>query len=590
MRFSQITRSLLVSATFLLFSQSLLAESQAYLHALATGKNNKQLIVRLPMDKPEDGSLPLVGRKGLSDLDHFGSNPAESLAGSHGYAWELAGEYEETCPVEYNFQLTQKPRVHEKTKMPLSVAESNSNLPKSQNLIVLDDGSLLFTCHRSRIILKHPNRHGAKKAYRYPELNLDITDFLTEGFDEKQEYNHEHGISLAYNKVNDIVYAGIEDRVFGLDLEALAKHPSFARIDSNVKEQTEDYLDAKYNYEQANLRTGKTLPYDARDFFIPLTSIINKSYSIIALSVVYRGENETPYLFASVATPDYVEAPTPLEMFMLGTDGRSIFLANEPSFNTGLQYGRFGYKNGEPDPGGKGIKGDLTFIAAETDVHYEPVLGMHTHHNNPVFVYHPYYTSEPLELMTNRLKEQGRLDMYTMTPDIVNHFVRSGGTRLVNPKGNAALFHIFRTYNYPIKRNEFAPNMHSMYERVSSREVRGKGAKEWLNNDYFSIFRNVFYSYPYKSDISLKVVAHILPKAGDQHSAGWEKLFDDQWTEVASLPDMLIRKTEDGAQAKESDQPDQALKKVAEKFHKNPYADYWPGGLYWAAFYLDELR
>ena len=588
MRFLPIKTSLFTSALSVLFCQSLLAEHQAYLHALATG-DNRQLVVRLPMDKAEDGSLPLVGRKGLSDLDNYAHNPAENHTPSHDFAWELVGEYNEICPTEYAFKVKASLKEYGKTKRPVSVLESNSQLPKSQNLIVLDDGSLLFTCHRSRIILMHPNRHGARKAYKYPELNLDITDFLSSGFDKKQENNHEHGISLAYNKVDDVVYAGIEDRIFALDLVALGEHPSFAKITSSAKEQTEEYLNQKHNYEQANSSTNKMLPYDARDFFFPLTTTINQGASIIAMAVVYRGENEIPFLYASVATPDYIEAPTPLEMFWLGADGRSIFHADGTSSNTGLQYGRFGYKNGEPEPG-KGIKGDLTFIAAETDINYEPVLGMHTRHNNPVFIYSPYFNSEPLELMTERLKEQGRLDMYTMTPDIVNYLVRAGATRLSNPKGNAALFHIFRIHNHPIQRSEFAPNMHSMYERVSSREVRGKGPKEWLNNDYFSIFRNVFYSYPYKSDISLKVAAHVLPKAGDQNAAGWEKLFDDQWVEVASLPDMLSRTTDDGAKAKQSAQPDEELRKVADQFRRTPYTDYWPGGLYWAGFYLDESR
>ncbi|MET4694960.1 hypothetical protein [Endozoicomonas lisbonensis] len=304
---------------------------------------------------------------------------------------------------------------------------------------------------------------------------------------------------------------------------------------------------------------------------------------------------------------------------------------------TGLQYGRFDYKDGEPEPG-KGVKGDLTFISAETDPHSTPVLGMHTHHNNPVFAYYPYYTSEPLEMMTERLTDQGRLDMFTMTPDIINYLVRGGGTRLTNPKGNAALFHIFRIHNHPIFRSDFAPNKHTMYERVNSRERLGKGAKEWLNNDFFSVFKNVFYSYPYKSDISLKVAAHILPKAGDQSSAGWEKLFDDQWVEVAELPDMLVRTTDDGSlgalvnqydalaakkklddkeQAKlnatilaiehspfrkgnmsdffegkrdEDWDPEKHFQQAEDNFQRFKYAPLWPGGLYWSAFYLDEPR
>lgn len=108
------------------------------------------------MDKPENGSLPLVGRKRLSDPDRFGSETIQGYTGGNGFAWELVGEYEEVCPTVYDFKLEQNTKEHKKTKEDVDVLESTSKLPKSQNLIVLKDGSLLFTCSRSRIILKTP--------------------------------------------------------------------------------------------------------------------------------------------------------------------------------------------------------------------------------------------------------------------------------------------------------------------------------------------------------------------------------------------------------------------------------------------------
>ena len=129
------------------------------------------------MEKTEDPSSPLMGIKDISDLD-FPPALGPGHTGGNGYAWELVGEYEEECPVDYERKLVEGQEKHKATKEYVKTINSESKLPKSQNLIVLDDGSLLYTCGRSHLHLKHPNRHGhyQGKVYKYPELSLDITN------------------------------------------------------------------------------------------------------------------------------------------------------------------------------------------------------------------------------------------------------------------------------------------------------------------------------------------------------------------------------------------------------------------------------
>ena len=98
----------------------------AYFYAFAAGSENRQTVIRLPMQLDQHGKLN--GKKAANGL------------GQSGHDWEVVGRYQAECP--HN-----DPRDR-------SAAEGPS--AKKQNMLVLEDGTILFTCERSNIVVVHP--------------------------------------------------------------------------------------------------------------------------------------------------------------------------------------------------------------------------------------------------------------------------------------------------------------------------------------------------------------------------------------------------------------------------------------------------
>ncbi|MGI9275804.1 MAG: hypothetical protein ACR2PT_13295 [Endozoicomonas sp.] len=573
-----IFRCLLFSAASTLFFSGLVqAKADAYLHALATGMNNKQLIVRLPMEKQADGAM--VGLKGKSDLDFF---TRKQLAGrddalGNGYAWEIVGEYEEICPTHYKQTLSVEWKTPKGGSEEVGLLQSQATLPKQQSLIVLDDGSFLFTCDRSHIILKHPNMKVSdlKKAYQYPEMRLTLNGIQTPDFDDRNN-NKEFGISLALNKVNHLVYVGFEDRIFVLDLDALkTQHPAILAAMRGTPVESAPVLAAGAREKHY---APETPEYEDHGFFylfskLPVTSDFN-DYSIISLAVIYRGANETPFLFSSYGTPDKKEIEIPVQMHWLQAGGRSEVAAEEAPFVPGLQYARLSYtKDGMPDPDNNGVKGDVTYITGDSDTKATPVLAMHVHHNHPTFVYEPFMNSVPFMQELESLDTEG-MNLHTMNPEVLNSLMHSAARAEINPITNPKLYHLFRLHNMALDADKVVPNQHSYYDRIAPRSAANKPPKLAMNHDVFTVLQGVYYFLPHKDDITLSIMAHVLPPAEESSGYGWSNQPENRWQEVARLPDMMQRVETDNR----------------DLFWKNPYNSFWPGGIYWAAFYLDVAR
>lgn len=612
-----IFRNLALFATPLLFlcSHASAAKPDAYLHALATGADNHQLIVRLPMVKQDDGAL--VGVKGWSSLDTFVRDKNANLgySPSQGYAWEVVGEYHEKCPTNYHYKLVRETDRHKQTKKQVSFLNSRSTHPKQQSLVVLSDGSFLFSCDRSHIHLRHPNRFSGwrpdmsmapdNKIYDYPEISFDLKNLKTSRSVTFDYWNNnaEFGVSLAKNEVDNVVYASFEDQIYVFDLNAFkshfhsTRHPFFHHAILDTSFERTPSANVRYSETDNHQKIVKSVhPEKARVnghdwsayFYLFNEFPVNpdfKGYSIISLAVAYQENGGRPFLFSSYATYDAKEAKTPVQMHWLQVDGRSEVATEEAPFGPALQFSRLVYTNGKPDSDDKGLKADITFLAADTDPLAVPVLGMHVHHNHPALVYHPYLNSKPFMDIVSGLGPQSSNTMYQMNPEILNDAMHSASTTQVNPVVDPSQYHLFKITNTGVNNpgiqpaladyNErLQPNLHSYYDRIHSREAIGKPPKMPMNHDVFLIRQGVYYFMPGKDDVTLSVFAQVLPAPDDNVNYGWANEPPMAWQEVARLPDMLERL--------EPNDPEQ--------FRGNPNAAWWPGGFNWAAYSFDPVK
>ena len=584
----------------------------AYLHALATGADNHQLIVRLPMIKQADGAL--MGVKGRSHLDDYDRDPDADLTKlpSQGYTWEIVGEYREECPTEYQYKITRETDTHKKTKKKVSFPNSIATTPKQQSLVVLPDGSFIFSCDRSHIHLKHPNRlpgwrpgttpAPANKVFDYPEISFNLKNFHSLFFDFWNN-NNEYGISLARNEIDNVVYASFEDKIYVFDLQTLKTHfhrvsqpffhPEFQEVSFNRTPapgiKRSNVAGHQRIVDSVHPEASEPNEHDWSLYFYLFNEFpVNRDfrgYSIISLAVAYQENDGRPFLFSSYATPDSKEAKTPVQMHWLQVDGRSEVAAEELPSGPALQYARLVYKDGKPDPDNNGLKADITFITADTDPKTTPTLGLHVHHNHPAIVYQPFMNSEPLIQILEKLGPHNAQTMFSMNPEVLNEAMHSASETQVNPIANPVSFHLFKIGNTGVNNEKImptldnyderiAPSRHSYYDRMASRKAIGKPPKLVMNHDMFLIRQGVYYFMPSKDDVTLSIIAHVLPAAEDNVTYGWGHEPAMNWQEVARLPDMLERL--------EPCNP--------EKFMDNPDAKWWPGGLNWAAYSFDPVH
>jgi hypothetical protein len=186
---------------------SLSSVPDANMYALATGPNNKQLVIRLTMNvlKGSDTS----GQNGKLRGQAAPSGRTNPLGSA--YNWEIVGQFNEECP--YNDPGKVGTDQEDSSRL-------NETRPKLQSLLALEDGSLVYTCERSNVIIKHPNRGSTQSTHQIPEVNIALKSFLADEFDkgsekdnlkEKENYNNEYGISLVYNSSHNLIYVGFED-------------------------------------------------------------------------------------------------------------------------------------------------------------------------------------------------------------------------------------------------------------------------------------------------------------------------------------------------------------------------------------------
>ena len=551
-------RILLMAATALLTQAALAVNTNtspsAYLHAYASGDNNQQVVVRLPLQLNDKQQL--VGMKGASKIT------------DNGYAWELAGQYNEEC----DYRDT---KIHGGF---LDKLIETGEMPRQQSLVVLSDSSYLFSCERSNIVLKHPNRNSSFQptASSYTELNLDISEFLNSSFDGRllnnKGFNKDYGISLAYNKADEVVYVGIEDRVYVLDLIKWRETSKAGGKD----------IEPHFLYKATKNST----------FFYPLKSddgnpFVHKGFSIINLALVYQPDGRH-YLFASSATDDHKWGETPIKMALLNKyddkealkDGRSTSGWQQAPFNTAMQYASLGSHvdaKGNHIPEGKGLKADVTEIASDVD--YTPgqplplaVLTAHIHHNEVAAIFEPQYNSEAVKIKINNLQKENNLNQQTIHPDIYSEIMREELFKKQTNK-NAAMIRLanFRIENF----TDIKPNYHSGNERILDRIKKGKSPKLWLNNDVLAVYKQTLFSMPWKDDISLKVMAYPLENKG-----GWLEKPPARWYEAAELPDMAKQRT--------AIYDEKTNKPLMETFLKPEAPQWWPDGVYWSDIYVDH--
>ena len=535
----------------------------AYMHAFASGPENKQLVVRLPMHQQPSGKL--VGQ--MVDGEH------ESQLSGTPYAWEVIGEYRELCPTV------------EKGKL--------------QHLLILDDDSIVFTCERSKIFIKHPNRgymaefdptitdlttpRSTLVSYRYPEIALDVTPQLTATFDDNFDsgnYNRDYGIALSYNAKDQVIYVGLEDKVQVIDLKMLAE----AQDDETITA-------AQYFYP---------LQYENKPVVALDPETEAERAQIISLALIEH-PGMPPYLFTSSATQDKKDNRIPLSMFSLGYDGRSVLYQEEPQAAAALRLARLDY-NGK-QPVGKGLKADVTYIASDTAPNSVPVLTAHLHHNQIVSIAYPHVSSQAVTEMI-RSPLDNPFDDINFQPDDYNELLRGAKAHELNPMLlNPHLTGITRLSNYPVPTRHLTPNIYSYDERIANRIRNSKSPKIWLNNDMLSVYGGFVYSIPWKEDVTQTIMTYPL------RSAGWhtdKMLPEKNWSVSAELPDILYMQRSDKPLYTEevvnvtddNGQPEldaNGLPKTKVVYHlgdqdfnldKQNLPDWFTGATYWSAVYM----
>ncbi|WP_062260030.1 hypothetical protein [Endozoicomonas arenosclerae] len=535
-----------LSALLLYGGMSYSADPDAYMHALATGPANKQLVIRLPMHILKDSVFSEQNGK----LRGKATTADKPNALGSAYDWEVIGQFDEVCPYHDPGKVgTDKKGTKDK---------KDEKRPKLQSLLVLKDGSLVYTCERSNIIIKHPNQGSLQTSYQMPEVNIALKSLLTDGFDrgsekanpkEKENYNNEYGISLAYSPSHNLIYVGFEDQVYILDLEKM--QPTSTQ---------EDYF-YPLQLDKQNLK-------------------VEVGVSIITLALSHFA-GQPLYLFASSATKDEKFAPTPVKMIALSADGRSAERIEEAPFAKALQFASLNWE-ADGTPTGNGLKADITYLAAETLLDVNSTLVAHLHHNNIGVFHDPYTVSTNVQ---DWIKSQGeeKLSQLTFHPEKYNQLFEESSQDQLTPPILPLHSQIVRLYNFEEKPVNMKPNYYSLYDRVVQRVFeKQKDPKSWLNNDVMSVFNGYLYSIPWKDDVSLKIMAHPL-----RREKGWNNGNQPEvaWSEAAELPDMLIFqrsgkpvyvRNEDGTYTVNDRQYSK----------KGPFPQWWPGGSYWSAVYI----
>ncbi|MRI35491.1 hypothetical protein EOPP23_21255 [Endozoicomonas sp. OPT23] len=564
----------LTALSLIYISQFSAAETpDAYLHTLATGTENQQLVLRLPMSLNKEGRL----------IGHLNSNKSPALSSeweeNWKYGWEVVGRYNALCP-HYDYGNSGS----DKTGNPTDDIRA-----KSQSMVVLEDNSLVFTCERTNILILHPNQGVMSGSYQqqsesdsdflYPETNIDISSLLTSdkmfdaeyrnrypnlAFDQGYKgsnYNLEYGISLSYDQKNELVYVGFEDQVFYIDLAV------YRELNSQDRVKTERFLKPLIN-------THDNKPVK-----------VEESTSIIALSHI-RYRNYPTYLFTSSATPDHRDAPAPQSMINLSEDGRSAVFVEKSPWAEALQYARLEFENGRPvDDSGDGLKADITYIASDSAPNAEPVLTAHIHHNAPIAIFDPQLTTPGIVAQLNRHRATDTLGPQTSNPEIYNEITTGSARKLIEPfSSDFADARITRMFNYKIPREDIQPNYYSLDDRIIKRLNKKKPPKQWHNNDVFVVYGGFHYAMPWKDDVTFKLFSQPIIsengwKEGNQPKADWQ--------ESAELPDIYFNQHTYDAEGKviPTFSDDNQLSET--QYHKHLTPKLLPrGSTYWDAFYI----
>ncbi|MGI9279212.1 MAG: hypothetical protein ACR2PX_06230 [Endozoicomonas sp.] len=540
-----------LSALLLYGGMSYSAVPDAYMHALATGPANKQLVIRLPMNILKDSVVPEQNGK-LRGQTATNDNP--NALGS-AYDWEVIGQFDEVCPYNDPGKVGTDKKGTKNNK--------NEKRPKLQSLLVLKDGSLVYTCERSNVIIKHPNRGSVKTSFQTPEVNIALKSLLTNGFDkesdknnpkEKENYNNEYGISLAYNPSHNLIYVGFEDQVYILDLEEMQRSST----------QENYFYPLQLNKQNLKVEAG---------------------VSIITLALNHYA-GQPLYLFASSATKDERFAPTPVKMISLSADGKHAERIDDAPFAKALQFASLDWEaNGTPT--GKGLKADVTYLAAETLLDVNSTLVAHLHHNHIGVFHDPYVVSANVEEWIKNLGGANKLSQANFGPDQYNKLFANSSQDQLKPPVLPLHSQITRIVNFVYTETaNMRPNYYSVYSRIVSPLIeKGKSSpKSNLNNDVMSVYNGYVYSIPWRDDVGLKVMTHPL-----RRQKGWNagNQPPEEWSEASELPDMLIFQRGEKPPITKEDGVYQINDRQYSK--KGPFPSWWPGGSYWSAVYISPV-
>ncbi len=454
-------------------------QSQQYLYALASGDQGHS-VIRLPIKTDRDGSIKVA--------------EGQSVLGGQG-AWEQVGQYPGLCPKTLVNRSTQQ-------FVPLRL----------QNLEVLEDDGLVFTSDRSHIVLRYPSHLNSAKDRTCPELVIDVRGLLSPDFDDREGLaNQDYGISLAYNPDAGVVYAGIEDQVYCIDLVQLAKRKS------------QQSIEVQPGSAAVSADSGAD---SGADFFYPLkdssgrSPVVSPGASSISLALCEDSAGKK-FLFDSHTAPAIRENPftaTPVKVAELETDGRRVKSWDEPAFNKALQYSSLSIKS-DGTQEGNGLRSDVTFLATESRKGAAPVLVAHVHHNHPVVIGDPHKKYPDVEAKMAEMEANGTMSDQTMHPDAYSKMLGD----------QAAGF--YRLHNITINFDDIKGNAYNIKDRVTSRLKKNKVIN--FNHDYFQVTHGHVMTLPWRDDPNLLVMAHKLPEGA---GCGWHTQPDAAWYKVAELP------------------------------------------------------